>query len=401
MRLLCVHQNFPGQFRDLAPALVARGHELKAISNSNRTSDARIEICRYELPKPERSGIHRLTAEVDEWIRRSELVAQQAEQLRRRGWAPDVMLAHPGWGESLLLREVFPSTPLVLWPELWLRPEHMGLSELQMGLEQKHYLRCKNALLDAALADAQAAVVPTAYQASCFPQRWQGMIELIHEGVPEQLFSLPRLASLTLNENVTLGAGVPVVTFISRNLEPMRGFPTFMRALPRLQQRNPAVQVVIVGGDAVSYSAAPGEGQSWKQVLLAELEGQLDHSRTHWFGRIPHEELIKLYRRSNLHVYLSSAFVLSWSLTEVLACGTPVLAQANPMVNELIQPGVNGALFQGPPEGLGQAMAQLLADATQLERWGEASRTQLGNDFRQDHCVELLERLLQRLSNRF
>jgi glycosyltransferase involved in cell wall biosynthesis len=156
-----------------------------------------------------------------------------------------------------------------------------------------------------------------------------------------------------------------------------------------------------VGGDEVSYSAAPGEGQSWKQVLLAELERQLDHSRIHWFGRIPHEELIKLYRRSNLHVYLSSAFVLSWSLTEVLACGTPVLAQANPMVNELIQPGVNGALFQGPPEGLGQAMAQLLADATQLERWGEASRTQLGNDFRQDHCVELLERLLQRLSNRF
>jgi glycosyltransferase involved in cell wall biosynthesis len=244
-------------------------------------------------------------------------------------------------------------------------------------------------------------VVPTAYQASCFPQRWQGMIELIHEGVPEQLFSLPRLASLTINENVTLEAGVPVVTFISRNLEPMRGFPTFMRALPRLQQRNPAVQVVIVGGDAVSYSAAPGEGQSWKQVLLAELEGQLDHSRIHWFGRIPHEELIKLYRRSNLHVYLSSAFVLSWSLTEVLACGTPVLAQANPMVNELIQPGVNGALYQGAPEGLGQAMAQLLADATQLERWGQASRTQLGNDFRQEHCVELLEELLERLSKRF
>ncbi|MBU6251475.1 MAG: glycosyl transferase, partial [Cyanobacteria bacterium REEB417] len=227
MRLLCVHQNFPGQFRDLAPALVARGHELKAISNSNRTSDPGIEICRYDLPRQERSGIHRLTAEVDEWIRRSELVAQQAEQLRRRGWAPDVMLAHPGWGESLLLREVFPSTPLVLWPELWLRPEHMGLSELQTGLEQKHYLRCKNALLDAALADAQAAVVPTAYQAGCFPQRWRGVIELIHEGVPERLFNLTRLASLTLDENVTLGAGVPVVTFISRNLEPMRGFPTF------------------------------------------------------------------------------------------------------------------------------------------------------------------------------
>jgi glycosyltransferase involved in cell wall biosynthesis len=401
MRLLCVHQNFPGQFRDLAPALVARGHEVKAISNSHRASDERIEICRYDLPKPERDGIHKLTAEVDEWIRRSELVAQQAEQLRQRGWAPDVMLAHPGWGESLLLRDVFPSTPLVLWPELWLKPEHMGVAPDQLGLEQKHYLRCKNGLLDAALAEAQAAVVPTAYQASCFPQRWQGLIELIHEGVPEQLFSLTRLDSLTLSETVTLAAGVPVVTFISRNLEPMRGFPTFMQALPRLQQLNPAVHVVIVGGDEVSYSAAPGEGQSWKQVLLDELNGQLDHSRIHWFGRIPHEELIKLYRRSNLHVYLSGAFVLSWSLTEVLACGTPVLAHANPMVNELIKPGVNGALYQGPPAGLGQAMAELLENKAQLTRWGEACRTALEPTFRQEQCMEKLEKLLQGLSNRF
>ena len=401
MRLLCVHQNFPGQFRDLAPALVARGHELKAISNCNRSSDPGIEICRYELPKTERSGIHRLTGEVDEWIRRSELVAQQAEQLRRRGWAPDVMLAHPGWGESLLLREVFPSTPLVLWPELWLRPEHMGLSELQMGLEQKHYLRCKNALLDAALADAQAAVVPTAYQASCFPQRWRGMIELIHEGVPEQLFSLPRLASLTLNGTATLGAGIPVVTFISRNLEPMRGFPTFMRALPRLQQLNPFVQVVIVGGDSVSYSAAPGEGQSWKQVLLAELEGKLDHSRIHWFGRMPHEELIKLYRRSNLHVYLSGAFVLSWSLTEVLACGTPVLAQANPMANELIEPGINGALYQGPSEGLGRAMGELLGNTAQLERWGAANRLSLERKISLAHTIKRLEQLLHNVASRY
>jgi glycosyltransferase involved in cell wall biosynthesis len=401
MRLLCVHQNFPGQFRDLAPALAARGHEIKAISSSQRSSDPSIEICRYELPKPERSGIHQLCGEVDEWIRRSELVAQQAEQLRQRGWAPDVMLAHPGWGESLLLRDVFPSTPLVLWPELWLKPEHMGVAADQLGLEQRHYLQIKNGLLDMALAQAQAAVVPTAYQASCFPTRWQGLIKLIHEGVPESLFQQPRLASLSLSDTVTLGPDVPVVTFISRNLEPMRGFPTFMRALPQLQQRNRTVQVVIVGGDEVSYSAAPSPGQTWKQVLLDEIGAELDHSRIHWFGRIPHEELIKLYRRSNLHVYLSSAFVLSWSLTEVLACGTPVLAQNNPMARELIQPGINGALYEGPPAGLGQAIGELLENNGQLQRWGEESRRVLQPDFHQQHCLELLERLLEKARIQF
>ena len=248
MRLLCVHQNFPGQFRDLAPALVERGHDLRAISNSQRSSDPRIPIRRYELPKPERSGIHGLTVEVDEWIRRSELVARDAEAYRQEGWAPDVILAHPGWGESLLLKEIFPASALVLWPELWLGPEHMDVQGAALSLEQRHYLRTKNGLLDVAMAEATAAVLPTAYQAGTFPQRWQGKIQLIHEGVQAQLFHQPRLASLTLSPEVTLGPELPVVTFISRNLEPMRGFPLFMRALPRLQALRPDVQVVIVGG---------------------------------------------------------------------------------------------------------------------------------------------------------
>ncbi|MCP9809129.1 glycosyltransferase [Cyanobium sp. HWJ4-Hawea] len=401
MRLLCVHQNFPGQFRDLAPALVERGHELKAISSSERISHPDIEILRYELPKPERSGIHQLTMEVDEWIRRSELAARQAEILRQRGWAPDVILAHPGWGESLLLRDVFPTTPQVLWPELWLQPEHMGVAPGAMGLEQKHYLRCKNSLLDAALAEADAVITPTRYQAASFPARWQGKMQLIHEGVPEAMFTLPRLASLSVGPDITLGPGLPVVSFISRNLEPMRGFPQFMRALPKLQALSREVQVVIVGGHEVSYSSAPANGQNWKHVLLEELDQQLDHTRIHWFGRMPHEELIKLYRRSDLHVYLSEAFVLSWSLTEILACGTPVLAQANPMVKELIQPGVNGALFQGSPSGLGEAMAQLLEDRSQLQSWGAAGRQQLQREFRQEHCLQVLEQLLMELANRF
>ena len=104
MRLLLVHQNFPGQFRDLGPALCDRGHELKAIGCSQRPCDPRIEVLRYGHQLGERSGVHQLSLEVDDWIRRSEQVAEQAMTLKRQGWAPDVMLAHPGWGEALLLR---------------------------------------------------------------------------------------------------------------------------------------------------------------------------------------------------------------------------------------------------------------------------------------------------------
>ena len=304
------------------------------------------------------------------------------------------MLAHPGWGEALLLRQVFPSTPLVIWPELWLRPEHMGIDPGDINVSQMQYLRIKDWLIDGAMADASLAVLPTRYQASTFPERWQHKIAVVHEGVPEAMLQLPRLQQLTISEEVTLSADVPVVTFISRNLEPMRGFPTFMRALPSLLGNHPTVQVVIVGGDEVSYSSAPEDGRSWRDHMLEELGDRIDHKRVHLFGRMPHDQLQKLYRRSDLHVYLSKAFVLSWSLLELMACGTPVLSEANPMMTELIKPGVNGALWQGQPESLAKAILTLLQSPDELKRLGAEAKQQLQPTYLQQHCLNQLEKLL-------
>ena len=395
MKLLLVHQNFPGQFRDIGPALCDRGHELKAIGSSQRPTDPRIEVLRYEHKLGDRSGIHPHSLEIDDWIHRSERVADLAMGLKKRGWAPDVMLAHPGWGEALLLRQVFPSTPLVIWPELWLRPEHLGLEAAQITVSQMQYLRIKDWLIDGAMADASLAVLPTRYQASTFPERWQNKIAVVHEGVPESMLQLPRLRQLTIAENVTLEPDIPVVTFISRNLEPMRGFHTLMRALPTLLANHPTVHVVIVGGDEVSYSSAPDDGRSWREHLQKELGERIDYKRVHLFGRMPHEQLQKLYRRSDLHIYLSRAFVLSWSLLELMACGTPVLAEANQMMKELIKPGINGALWRGQPEGLAKAILTLLETPDQLRAWGEQARQELHPTYLQDHCISQLEELLK------
>ena len=401
MKLLLVHQNFPGQFRDLGPALCDRGHELKAIGSSQRPTDPRIEVLRYEHKLGERSGMHPHSLEVDEWIRRSEQVADLAMSLKQRGWAPDVMMAHPGWGEALLLRQVFPSTPLLIWPELWLRPEHLGFVSTEMSVGQMQYLRIKDWLIDGAMADASLAVLPTRYQASTFPQRYQNKIAVVHEGVPEAMLKLPRLRQLTIAEGVTLGPNVPVLTFISRNLEPMRGFHTFMRALPSLLANHPPVQVVIVGGDDVSYSSAPGDGRSWRDHLAAELGARIERQRVHLFGRMPHDQLQKLYRRSDLHVYLSKPFVLSWSLLELMACGTPVLAEANPMMEELIQPGINGALWRGGPESLTKAILTLLQTPDQLKQWGTQAKQQLQPTYLQQHCLDQLEKLLRQQATYF
>lgn len=395
MRILLIHQNFPGQFRDIAPELCNRGHELKAIACSHRPNDARIEIMRYKHAKEDCNGIHPQTKEVDDWIKRSEKVALEALKLKKRGWAPDVILGHPGWGETLLIRDVYPASPLIVWPELWLKAEHLGQPKEELNASQILYLRIKNLILDGAMADANLAILPTHYQASTFPQRWQNKITVVHEGIQEQLMTQHRLKELTISESTKLTADTPVITFISRNLEPMRGFPTFMRALPTLLANNKNVHIVIVGGDDLSYSDGPTDKKTWREVLLTELEGQLDMRRVHLFGRIEHKELQKLYRRSNLHVYLSKAFVLSWSLLEVMASGTPVLAEANPMMEEFIEPGINGALWRGSPESLSQVMIDLLKSPERLIEWGQAGRKKIEEQYAQGNCIEQLDKIIE------
>ena len=330
--------------------------------------------------------MHPHSLEVDEWIHRSERVADLAMGLKQRGWAPDVMLVHPGWGEAMLLRQVFPSTPLVIWPELWLRPEHLGINPAGMSVGQMQYLRIKDWLVDGAMADASLAVVPTRYQASTFPQRWQNKIAVVHEGVPEAMLQLPRLPQLKIGNDVTLGPDVQVVTFISRNLEPMRGFHTFMRALPTLLDNHPTVQVVIVGGDEVSYSSAPGDGRSWREHLLEELADQIDLQRRICLDACP----MTNYRSCTdaaICTCTSQGVRVELGLLELMACGTPVLAEAGPMMAELIQPGVNGALWQGQPEGLAKAILTLLQTPGQLKN-GLTGPTAAQTHYLQQHCLD-------------
>lgn len=396
MRILCVHQNFPGQFRDLAPALIARGHELRAIAGHEKPLPKELTVLRYEPEQPDRQGIHQLSGEIDDWIRRGTTVADLAEQWRQQGWAPDAILAHPGWGEALFLREVFPSSPLLIWPELWLRDEHMGVPRGQgrVDLNQRCYLRVKNWLLDGALASSSLALIPTRYQAECFPKQWQHKLRVLHEGVRDELLNKPRLKNLTLADGTFLGPEQMVVTYASRNLEPMRGFDRFLRALVVLQQLQPNVQVLIAGNVGSSYSGQPAEGKTWKDLACDAVAGQLDQSRVHFLGYLSHENLVHLFLRSDLHVYLSNSFVLSWSVLEAMACGAPLLVDNNLMLRELEGQGA-GVQFcaGGDHERLGTAMAEQINKVKSGNHRDLPRR--LDSSWLHSHTVNKLEKLIQ------
>jgi len=117
-----------------------------------------------------------------------------------------------------------------------------------------------------------------------------------------------------------------VLTYVARNLEPYRGFHVFMRSLPRLLVGNPDLQVIVVGGDGVSYGRRPPEGfASYREALCAELGDSADWSRVHFLGKLPYASYRTVLQVSSLHIYLTYPFVLSWSVLEAMAVGVPVL----------------------------------------------------------------------------
>ena len=347
MRLLLVHQNFPGQFRQLAPHLESRGHELVAICSHQRPVALKGRVLRYGEPE-KLAGVPLGTQLWHDGQQRSMAVAKLAQALAAEGWKPDRILGHSGWGETMGLSAIWPDVPQILWPELWVRPEHGGYGvdplKPNVTLESQLDQLGRNAMTRAALADASAWVMPTVHQANSLPKEFcDHRLHVIHEGIDTQL-AKPNPAVNFVLRGVTINRSVPTITLVNRNLERLRGFDVFMRALPAILARHPHVRVLIVGDNEPGYGGEGG-AMSLRERMLKELDGQLDLDRIHFLGRIPHPQLMAVLQASWVHVYFSFPFILSWSLIEAMACGCSIIGSEGMPVSEVIQDGVEGILI--------------------------------------------------------
>ena len=375
MNLLFIHQNFPGQFRHLAPAMAAQGHRVVALG-INPTTEA-LPGVRHVLHRPVPPAAADRLPQASRWnewaakVARGESCGRALEALRAEGFVPDVVFAHPGWGEALFVKDVFPACRLLVYAEFFYAaedgdtffdPEFSKPPELPALAR----LRLKNTHLLHALSAADGAVSPTAFQRDRHPASFRSGIRVIHDGIDTDRLRPDPEATLNLGEpGLRLAAGDEVVTFVARHLEPYRGYHVFMRALPLLQRLRPRVRVVLVGGHGVSYGQAAPEGRSWKDLFLQEVQPQLDLSRVHFTGTLPHATLQRLMQVTAVHAYLTYPFVLSWSLLEAMSLGCLIVASRTPPVEEVIRHGENGLLtdFFDPV-----ALAHALADALERRR---------------------------------
>ena len=368
MRLLFVHQNFPGQYRHLAAHYAGAGHEVVAIGDKeNLRYQPRlpgVRLFAYEAPPEDHAGA--FEASVLRAMQRGRALATAAAALRRAGFRPDVVFAHIGWGEALFLKEIFPSAPLLLYCEFFYRARGADSGfdpEFPPSAKSLLRLRVMNAPLLMSLDAADWGMAPTRWQQRQFPAAYQTRMSVIHDGVD------------TDAARPGGGAEEDLITYVARNLEPYRGFHAFMRAIPEIQRRRPKARIVIVGGDAVSYSPRLPPGQTYRERMLQELGDRIDLSRVSFLGRIPYRDYLALLRRSSVHVYLTYPFVLSWSLLEAMASGCLVIGSRTPPVEEVITHGVNGLLVDFfSPERIAAEIDQALQRQADLFPLREAAR---------------------------
>ena len=395
MKILFVHQNFPGQFKFLAPALAEKGHDVVALtihkkSLGNDVASEKVRTLTYSPRRGTSKDIHPWVTDFETKIIRGEACLISAVELNKNGFVPDVIIAHPGWGESLFLKEVWPEARLGIYCEFYY---HSRGADTNFDPEFPYddfssvcKVKLKNLHTIFQLESSDGGISPTHWQASTYPEQIRSKISVIHDGIDtKRLAPNADIGIVVTSQDGTksrITAADEVVTFVNRNLEPYRGYHIFMRALPHILSQRKNARVILVGGDDVSYGSKPDEEKygrrSWKSIFVDEVKAQIsieDWNRVHFVGQVEYQNYISILQISSCHVYLTYPFVLSWSLLEAMSVGCAIVASDTQPLQEAITHGETGLLVDFfDHQALAETVSSLLDNSELREELGRNAR---------------------------
>jgi glycosyltransferase involved in cell wall biosynthesis len=408
MNILFLHQHMPGQFGHLA-AHLARAPEHRVVFLTKTASAAPDWVTRvlYGPKRHARSTTHQYLHGFEEAVLHGQAVARALLQLKRRGFTPDLVVAHPGWGEPMFVKDALPQVKLVDYCEFFYRATgaDVGFDPADpVDADTTARLRTRNAALMIALEACDQGIAPTQWQRSVHPPEFHGKIEVIFDGIDTDRVRPDAAASFALPDGRRLGCSDQVVTYVARNLEPYRGFPSFIRALPGILAALPAAQIVIAGGDGVSYGRPAPDGESWRQAMLREMAQRdigLDLRRIHFVGTLGYADYLRLLQVSAAHVYLTYPFVLSWSAMEALAAGCVVVGSRTPPVEEIVTDGENGLLVDFfSPSAIAEAVIEAVCQGDGYAKLRRRARETILGRYDLATCLPRQIGLLERVTGR-
>lgn len=399
MQILFVHPNFPAQFAGTLRRLGERPDvERIFVSHAAEGQHSGVRCLRYEL----RGGATRATHYCSRSFENATWHAHAVyETCRAAKLRPDLIVGHSGFGTTAFLRELY-DAPIANYFEYFYHPHGTDMDfRPEFPPAEIDFLRARarNAMILLDLHACSAGYTPTAWQRSLFPEPWGSRLEVIPDGVDTEFWrrrSGPRLIA---------GEGIPddvrVVTYVARGLEAMRGFDVFVRVAKRMLRERQRLLFAVVGEARTFYGNDEHhfDAPSFRDHVMRQE--QVDPRHFRFLGRIPPSQLAALWSLSDLHVYLTVPFVLSWSLVDAMACACPIVGSDTPPVREVIDDGVEGRLAPfHDVEALACAGLELLADPERARAFGDAARRKVEASYSLDISFPLTLRFFDRLINR-
>lgn len=394
MHIAFIHPNYPAQFGHLGYYLAARyDHRCTFVTQMPPAREGLQERIQYHLPRFRNVETHDFSRNYDLAVRHAQAVYEALKA--RPDIQPDLVVGHSGFGTTLFLRERFPTTPIINYFEFFYHVVGVDMDfrpEFPTTESQRLRARARNAMILQDLYTCDAGYAPTPWQRSLFPAEYQPKIRSIHDGIDTNLWRpgpKPRQIG-----NIPIPEGAKIVTYATRGMEPMRGFDIFMKLARRLTERRPDVIILIAGQDRTAYSHHATGQQTFRDWVLSQ--DNYDLARIRFLGLIPPPDLAKLFALTDLHVYLTVPFVLSWSLLNALACGATVLASDTPPVRDVIEHGKNGLLVDFFDVDAMAATAERVLDHPEDYRHlGEAGVACVRDRYSVDVCLPQLVKLFE------
>ncbi len=364
MHVLFIHQNFPAQFRYIAPRFAQEyGWKCTFVTAKAEGSLPGVEKVVYTCKGSAIKANHFGTRAFENAVWEAHGVYEMLKQ--RPDVQPDLIVAHTGFGSSLYLPFLY-DAPIINFMEMFYHPVGGDVGyrkEIPVDETTLLRLQTKNAMILSDLANCDRAWTPTRYQRDFFPVDFRSKIEVIFDGIDTSIYHRRDNPQRIINGKQIARTGKRIVTYVSRGFEKMRGFDIFMEASRLIAEQYPDVLFVVVGRDTVHYGSDLNyvKEASYREHLLAS--GRYDLSKYLFTGFIAEETLAEILSISDLHIYLTEPFIASWSMVDAMSCGAVLLASDQRCVREYIEPGKNGLLVEFfDVEGLAKQAVEVLRD---------------------------------------
>ena len=370
MRILFSHPNYPAQFRRLIHFLVNADHDIVFLAKQQEwhaLPNDNIKLIKYTPHRPTSGAfLHPYLRRFESSVIEGQSAYRRALELKRSGWSPDVIVNHVGFGNGLFLKDLFPSAFQISHFEWFYNPYGSDVDFLpphEVSEDHKLQLRIWNSQTLLELASCDKAVVPTHWQLQQFPSKLRSHFNVIHEGVDYGKLSSLRECRQPFAFLDDFNSDTQILTYVSRCFEEYRGFPQVLKAISKLQCEHPNLHCFIAGQDGTAYGTPRQDGITWSEWARRDLA--LDPKRTHWLGSIQEDQYYNLLSWSDVHIYLTVPFILSWSLIEAMAAKCAIVASDTPPVQEILQNGESALLvdfFDG--DALVTSVSRILDDRT-------------------------------------